>query len=156
MRVVNPLAPRRSTSGSSASSRSADECDHIVAANRHCYRAQCFATARALAERLSLTTARYSVSFQSRLGRTPWIRPYTDEILVELAASGVKRLLVFSPAFVADCLETVEEIGLRARETFQDAGGEELVLVPSLNATPEWADAVVSIVKRQSARYLPA
>ena len=125
-------------------------CDRIVAANRHCYRAQCFATARALAKRLGLGDGRWSVSFQSRLGRTPWIRPYTDVVLKELAAAGKKRIVVFCPAFVADCLETLEEIGIRAQADFAAVGGERLVLVPSLNASPAWVDAVVGLVRRQA------
>jgi protoporphyrin/coproporphyrin ferrochelatase len=127
-------------------------CDAIVAANRNCYRAQCFATARGLAAALDLDDDGYTICFQSRLGRTPWIRPYTDQVLDELAAKGKKRLAVYCPAFVADCLETLEEIGLRAREQFLTAGGEELVLVPSLNATDAWADGVVALVRRQARR----
>ncbi|MCA9649240.1 MAG: ferrochelatase [Myxococcales bacterium] len=122
-------------------------CDAIVDANRSCYRAQCLATARALASRLALAADGYSVAFQSRLGRDPWIRPYTDERIVELAKAGVERLAVFCPAFVADCLETLEEIGMRAKEDFRAAGGKELVLVPSLNAHPAWVDAVVEMVE---------
>jgi len=121
-------------------------CDAIVAANRNCYRAQCYATTRALARSLGLAPERHGTSFQSRLGRTPWIRPYTDVVLPELAARGVRRLAVLCPAFVADCLETLEEIGLRARADFLAAGGEELRLVPSLNATPTWVDAVTNMV----------
>ncbi|HET9451019.1 MAG TPA: ferrochelatase [Aggregicoccus sp.] len=123
-------------------------CDAITPVNRTCYRAQSYATARALAQRLGLGAADSSVSFQSRLGRTPWIQPYTDLVLPELAQRGVKRLAVMCPAFVADCLETLEEIGLRAREQFRAAGGEELLLVPSLNAHPRWVDAVVDLVRR--------
>ena len=125
-------------------------CERITTANRHCYRAQSFASARGLAGRLDLTPDRYTVCFQSRLTRVPWIKPYTDVVLDELARAGKKRLAVFCPAFVADCLETIEEIGIRAREQFLAAGGEELVLVPSLNATPMWADAVVSLVERHA------
>jgi ferrochelatase len=116
-------------------------------ANRHCYRAQCFATTRALAERLGLAPGGYTLSFQSRLGRTPWIKPYTDLVLPELAKKGVKRLAVMCPAFVADCLETLEEVGLRAKEQFVESGGESLTLVPSLNAHPAWVDAVVRLVR---------
>jgi len=130
---------------------SAGCCDRIVDANRNCYRAQCFATARSLAARLGLGEGTWSVSFQSRLGRTPWIRPYTDKVLPELAAAGKKRVAVFSPAFVADCLETLEELGIRARRDFTAAGGESLTLVPSLNASPRWVDAVVALA-RQHAR----
>jgi protoporphyrin/coproporphyrin ferrochelatase len=127
---------------------SAGCCDAIVRANRHCYRAQCFATARALAARLALAPGAWSVSFQSRLGRTPWIRPYTDVVLPELAAVGKKRVAVFCPAFVADCLETLEEIGIRARRDFIAAGGDSLTLVPSLNASPRWVEAVAALAMR--------
>jgi protoporphyrin/coproporphyrin ferrochelatase len=136
--------------------RADDCCDAIVAANRNCYRAQSFATARALAARLELPEGGWSVAFQSRLGRIPWIKPYTDVVLDELAAAGVKRLAVYSPAFVADCLETLEELGLRAREQFLAAGGEHLVLIPSLNSSDAWADAVVNLVERQAQRLSPA
>jgi len=122
-------------------------CDVLTDANRHCYRAQCFATARGLAERLGLPREGWSVSFQSRLGRTPWVKPYTDLVLPELAKRGVRRLAVMCPAFVADCLETLEEVGLRAREQFVQEGGESLTLVPSLNAHPAWVDAVVRLVR---------
>ncbi len=127
-------------------------CDRITAANQGCYRAQCYATARELAARLSV--ADYTVCFQSRLGRTPWIQPHTDVVLDELAKQGKKRLAVLCPAFVADCLETLEEIGIRARAQFKAAGGEELVLVPSLNASPAWIDAVCAIAERHAARKL--
>jgi ferrochelatase len=123
-------------------------CDAIGPANRDCYRAQCHATARGLAARLGLAPGSWSICFQSRLGRTPWIKPYTDVVLDELAAAGKKRLCVFCPAFVADCLETLEEIGLRAREQFVAAGGESLTLVPSLNATPAWVEALVALLRR--------
>ncbi len=119
----------------------------LTPANAGCYRAQAFHVARELGARLGLSQERTAVSFQSRLGRDPWIRPYTDEVVVELARRGVKRLAVVCPAFVADCLETLEEIGIRERESFRDAGGEELTLVPSLNANPAWVDAVVQLVR---------
>jgi ferrochelatase len=122
-------------------------CDGIVAANRDCYRAQSFATARALAKQLGLSEDRYEVAFQSRLGRTPWIRPYMDERVRALAQSGVKRLAVLSPSFVADCLETIEEIGLRAAEDFVKHGGHELRLVPSLNSEDAWVSAVAKILQ---------
>jgi ferrochelatase len=128
--------------------RSASCCEAIGEANRDCYRAQCFATARALAARLALAPGSWSVSFQSRLGRTPWIKPYTDLRLDELAREGKRRLCVFCPAFVADCLETLEEIGLRARAQFLAAGGESLTLVPSLNASEAWVGALVQLLRR--------
>lgn len=125
-------------------------CDRIIAANRHCYRAQCTRTARLLAAALGLSAGDWTMTFQSRLGRTPWIRPYTDIVVPELAAAGKKRLVVFSPAFVADCLETLEEIGIRAREQFREAGGDELSLVPSLNSSPAWVDAATALVRRHA------
>lgn len=113
-------------------------CASLVDANRHCYRAQCMASTRGLAERLGLGPDDHTVAFQSRLGRDPWIRPFTDEVVVDLAKRGVKRLLVACPSFTVDCLETIEEIGDRAREDFEQAGGEHLELVPCLNADPRW------------------
>ena len=121
-------------------------CETIVAANRHCYRAQCVSTARGLAARLGLADDRLTIAFQSRLGRVPWVQPYTDVVLPELLARGVKKIAVLCPAFVADCLETLEEIGIRARETVAAAGGE-LILVPSLNATPPWIEAVADLAR---------
>ena len=129
-----------------------DCCDQLK--NPSCYRAQSFATARALAADLALTQDRYTICFQSRLGRTPWIEPYTDHVIEQLARAGHKRLAVMCPAFVADCLETVEEIGIRARAQWKAAGGEELILVPSLNATQPWVDAVCGIASRHAARKL--
>lgn len=128
-------------------------CAAITAVNRDCYRAQCYATAHALAARLGLAADRHSVSFQSRLGRRPWIKPYTDLVLPELARTA-KRVAVMCPAFVADCLETVEEIGIRGKDLFTAAGGEELTLVPSLNATPAWVEAVAALARR-SGRNAP-
>ncbi|MDB4953948.1 MAG: ferrochelatase [Myxococcales bacterium] len=124
-------------------------CDRVTPT---CYRSQCFFTARALAERLAITN--YTVCFQSRLGRTPWIEPYTDIVIDQLAKAGTKRLAVMCPAFVADCLETVEEIGIRGRNQWKAAGGDELVLVPSLNATAAWVSAVAAIAERHAARRL--
>jgi ferrochelatase len=129
-------------------------CDRITATNQNCYRAQCYATTRMLAERLGLSEGGYSVCFQSRLGRTPWIGPHTDAVIDELAKAGKKRVAVLCPAFVADCLETLEEIGMRAKEQFKAGGGEDLVLVPSLNSTPAWIDAVCAIAERHAARKL--
>jgi ferrochelatase len=111
-------------------------CDALGPENARCYRAQCFATSRALAPALGFAPGASSTAFQSRLGRTPWIRPFTDERLPELAAEGVKRLAVLCPSFTADCLETLEEIGMRAAEQWRELGGEALELVPCVNAHP--------------------
>ncbi len=113
-----------------------------------CYRSQCLRTAEAFAERAGLEQGRWSVSFQSRLGRAKWIEPYTDAKLDELVQRGVKRLLVMCPAFVADCIETLEEIGMRGREQFISAGGEDLVLIPCLNDHPAWVGALADMSGR--------
>lgn len=125
-----------------------DCCDTIGPGNRFCYRAQCYATGRALAESLELAPDGYTICFQSRLGRSPWIRPYTDVLLDELAEKGVRRIAVLCPAFVADCLETLEEIALRNAEDFRRVGGDTLRLVPSLNAHPAWVDAAAALIRR--------
>jgi len=91
---------------------------------------------------------KYSVAFQSRLGRDPWLKPYTDYELPKLAGNGIKKLLVMCPAFVSDCLETLEEIGLRGRESFRAAGGTELTLVPCLNEHPLWLEALEKMIRR--------
>jgi ferrochelatase len=122
-------------------------CDAIGPANRFCYRAQCAATARDLAKALRLPREHWTLSFQSRLGRTPWIKPYTDEVLPELAERGVRRLAVICPSFVADCLETLEEIGLRARDQWLALGGEDLVLVPCVNAHPAWVATLAEWIR---------
>jgi ferrochelatase len=128
----------------------AECCDAVVDANRDCYRAHCFATARGLAARLELPAGGWSVAFQSRLGRTPWIRPYTDLRLPELARDGVRRLAVACPSFVADCLETLEEIGIRARAQWRELGGEELLLVPCPNAHPLWVETVAGWLRARA------
>lgn len=130
---------------------SASCCDTISVANRNCYRAQCHVTARALAGALGLGEQGegWSISFQSRLGRTPWIKPYTDEVVPALAKRGVGKLAVMCPAFVADCLETLEEIGIRADADFKAAGGQALKLVPSLNSDPVWVAAVEAMVRER-------
>lgn len=113
-----------------------------------CYRAQCLRSAELFAARMGLQPQQWSVSFQSRLGRAKWIEPYTETRLDELAAQGAKKLLVMCPAFVADCIETLEEIGDRGREQFVAAGGESLQLVPCLNDHPDWAAALKSLCER--------
>jgi ferrochelatase len=123
-------------------------CAAISWKNNYCYRAQCFETSRQLARRLGLAPGRYTVCFQSRLGRTPWIKPYTDLVIAELGKQGKKKLLVFEPSFTADCLETLEEISLRAQATFLEAGGQKLLLVPSLNSSDAWVRAARDLVRK--------
>ncbi len=127
---------------------SSDCCDSIRRENRNCYRAQCFATARAVAASIGLDSAQYGVAFQSRLGKDPWIPPFTDGEIERLARAGTKRLSVMCPAFTADCLETIEEIGDRARESFLQAGGEAFQLIPCLNSDDRWADGIVEILSQ--------
>ena len=117
-------------------------CPIISSHNQNCYRAQSYATTQALVKELKLKPAHYSTSFQSRLGRTPWIEPFTDAILPELIKQGVKNLAVVCPSFTADCLETLEEIDIRAREQWQSLGGENFYHVPCVNDTLLWIDAV--------------
>lgn len=114
----------------------------------NCYRAQCLRSAELFAQRMGLKPEQWSVSFQSRLGRAKWIEPYTEARLDELAKQGVKKLLVMCPAFVADCIETLEEIGDRGREQFVEAGGESLQLVPCLNDHPSWITALKTLSER--------
>ncbi|MFW6092488.1 MAG: ferrochelatase [Pseudomonadota bacterium] len=119
------------------------DCCHVPSpAHATCYRHQCLRTSELLAEALEIDDARYTVSFQSRLGRLPWLTPYTDRTLAALPKQGVRHLVVACPAFVVDNLETLEEIGIAGRETFLDAGGETFTLVPCLNDRPDWVRAL--------------
>lgn len=113
--------------------------------NRYCYQATCYATTRALAQRLGLSNDRITVSFQSRLNEK-WLRPFTDEVIRSLAEKGVKRVLVFSPAFTADCLETIIEVREEYRNIFIANGGEQLQLVESLNDHPAWIACLKALV----------
>jgi ferrochelatase len=115
-----------------------DCCSQTGGLNSRCYRAQCFATSRALLRELDWPGERQMVSFQSRLGRRPWIKPYSDHVILDLAKKGVKRVLVACPSFVADCLETLEEVAIRMKRDFIDAGGQDLRLVPAVNEAPRW------------------
>lgn len=116
--------------------------------NQFCYRAQCFETSRKLAEKLELAPNQYTVSFQSRLGKSPWIQPYTDEVISNLVQQGKKRILIFSPSFVADCLETTIEIGMEYKHLFENLGGVRWQLVESLNDSPLWINALKDIVEQ--------
>jgi ferrochelatase len=125
-----------------------DCCAVASAAHGTCYRHQVIRTTQCFVESAGLKPDRYSVAFQSRLGRAKWLEPTTEETLRELAGKGVKRLLVLCPAFVTDCLETLEEIGIRGTEVFREAGGESLELVPCLNDAPAWIDVLSQWVER--------
>jgi ferrochelatase len=127
---------------------SADCCTTPSAAHATCYRAQVFATTRAFVQRAGLVPEKYSVSFQSRLAGEPWLEPFTDVEFQRLAASGVKRLLVICPAFTADCLETLEEIAMRGKEIFLEAGGKSFAQIPCPNDQPPLIDFLSGRVAR--------
>ncbi|TAE72167.1 MAG: ferrochelatase [Bacteroidetes bacterium] len=120
--------------------------------NRGCYRANCFATSRLLAEKLGLEEKDYTVCFQSRLGNDPWIKPYTDLVIKDLVKQGKKKIIAFSPSFVSDCLETTIEIGEEYKEIFEEAGGEHWQFVESLNDSALWIDTLVDLVQCYSQR----
>ena len=126
--------------------RLGDCCQAYHAKNQYCYRAQCFETTRLLVKELGIKEGQYKVCFQSRLGKEPWIKPYTDEVIKGLAAKKVKKVLVCSPAFVADCLETTVEIGMEYKKIFMDLGGERWDLVESLNLSPAWIECLKQMV----------
>jgi protoporphyrin/coproporphyrin ferrochelatase len=117
-------------------------------AHATCYRAQCFKTVTAFVAKAGVPKEKYSVAFQSRLGKDPWLKPYTDLELEKFPSRGIKKLSVICPAFVSDCLETIEEIGMRGRETFLKAGGDDLTLIPCMNEHPQWLDALEKMVRR--------
>ncbi len=126
--------------------KTADCCQTLNNTNKFCYSAQGHDTARLLAKELGLPREKYTVCFQSRLGKEPWVQPYTTDVLKRLAAEGKKRLLVFSPAFVADCLETIYKITVEYHEEFKALGGEHVQLVESLNDHPKFIEALAEMV----------
>ena len=126
--------------------KSADCCQTLTDANRFCYSAQSHHTARLLAEKLNIPKEKYTICFQSRLGNDPWVQPYTSGVVKQLAQEGKKRLLVFCPAFVADCLETVYEVPVEYGDEFKALGGEVVQLVESLNDSPKFIEALARMV----------
>jgi ferrochelatase len=127
----------------------ADCCNVCSPVQSTCYRAQCYKTTKAFARRANLSAEKHSVSFQSRLAGEPWLTPYTDHELIRLPDAGIKRLLVMSPAFVADCLETLEELSVAGKETFIQAGGISFKQIPCLNDHP----AYISFLARRVGRW---
>ena len=121
-------------------------CEVASTAHGHCYRHQVFTTTRLVMEALNIPKDKYSISFQSRLGKG-WLQPFTDIRLKELPKEGIKKLLILCPAFVSDCLETLEEIDVRGKEEFMDAGGESFTMIPCLNTNPLWVDVLAGWVK---------
>jgi ferrochelatase len=113
--------------------------------NKYCYKATCYATTRLIVQKLNIPPEKYTICFQSRLDKK-WLEPFADKIIIEQAKKGAKRLLVFSPSFVADCLETLVEIGIEYQKLFEEHGGEKVQLVESLNDHPMWIESLKSIV----------
>lgn len=120
-------------------------CGHISSHNHFCYRAQCYATAKALAKSLNVQ-GNYEVVFQSRIGKNPWVGPDLVQMMPTWLKSGTRNLLIACPSFIVDCLETLEEIGMRAKNTWLDLGGESLTLVPCLNDDPAWVASLAEII----------
>ncbi len=116
-------------------------CDVASPAHAHCYRHQVFTTTRLVMEKLNIPKNQYSISFQSRLGKG-WLQPFTDKRLLEMPKEGIKKLLILCPAFVSDCLETLEEIDMRGKEEFLKAGGETFTMIPCLNTNAQWIDVI--------------
>ena len=136
--------------------RTPDCCNQPSVAHATCYRHQCLRTSELFREIMDIPPERIQTSFQSRLGRKPWLQPYTDQTLEALPEQGVKKLLVMCPAFVADNLETLEEIAQEGKETFLEAGGESLKLIPCLNNHPRWTEYLAEQVNRwQQTRSIP-
>lgn len=124
-----------------------DCCNTCNPAHATCYKHQCLQTVKSFVQKANLPEEKYSVSFQSRLGRDPWLEPYTDKQIIQFAQKGIKKLLVICPAFVADCLETLEEIAMAGKESFIEAGGEYFEQIPCLNLHPSWIQFLVNKVK---------
>lgn len=130
--------------------KSQECCDSLCEQNRSCYSAQCHSTAFAIAEKLNISDKNYTICFQSRLGKEPWMQPYTSDVIKRLAKEGKKRVLVFCPSFVCDCLETIYEIGVEYAQEFQHAGGVQLDLVKGLNDHPDWVKALKQIIMKSA------
>lgn len=125
-------------------------CYNLTSKNRTCYSAQCHYMAQNIASKLAIPKDKYTITFQSRLGKEPWLEPSTSDVITKLATAGHKKLVVFSPSFVCDCLETLYEIGIEYKEEFILKGGKELVLIEGLNDHPKWIEALQSIVTCES------
>ena len=128
--------------------KTANCCETPSPAHAHCYRHQCFVTTKLVTEYLGLTKDKYSVSFQSKLGRSEWLKPSTTLRMEEMPKEGIKNLLVVSPAFVSDCLETLEELAIREKENFLKAGGESFTFIPCMNTNPAWVKALADLVEK--------
>ena len=119
-------------------------CKTASAAHQFCYRHQCYETTRQVAEKLNLKEGTYFTSFQSRLGFDPWLQPYTDRTIERFGKEGIKKMAIVTPAFVSDCLETLEEIAMEGEEIFHEMGGKEFTTIPCLNDRDDWAHVVAT------------
>ncbi len=132
-------------------------CSINSVAHHTCYRHQCYATTELVKKELGLDPEKVSTSFQSRLGSDPWLQPFTDKEFERLAEEGTKKLAVITPAFVSDCLETLEEIAMEGKEEFEEAGGEDFIHIPCLNDRDDWASLMSQWIKDwQTEEKLPA
>ena len=119
-------------------------CNTPSKAHEFCYRHQCYEVTKQVAKKLKLKEGTFSTSFQSRLGFDPWLQPYTDRTIERLGKEGVKKMMVVTPAFVSDCLETLEEIAMEGKEIFHEVGGEEFATIPCLNDREDWAELLAN------------
>ncbi len=122
-------------------------CNNLSSCLSGCYLSQCVKTSQLIQRELKLNSTQITTSFQSRLGRTPWIKPYTDEMLVKLRNKNIENIAVACPSFVSDCLETLEEIGIQAKEQWQSLGGKRLQLIPCLNSDEQWVKGLAEFIK---------
>jgi len=125
-------------------------CNTPSKAHEFCYRHQCYETTKLVVEKLNLKEGFYSTSFQSRLGRDPWLQPYTDQTIDNFPKKDIKNIAVVTPAFVSDCLETLEEIGMEAKHSFEENGGKEFTTIPCLNDSEEWAETLANWITNWS------
>ncbi len=125
-------------------------CATASPAHEFCYRHQCYETTKQVAKRLNLEEGTYSTSFQSRLGFDPWLQPYTDRTIERMGKEGIKKMAIVTPAFVSDCLETLEEIAMEGEEIFHEVGGKEFTTIPCLNDRDDWADVLSNWVNEWS------
>ncbi len=126
-----------------------DCCNVASPAHTTCYRHQVFETTKLVTQRLNIPADKYEISFQSRLGKG-WLQPFTDKRLEEMPNEGIKKLLILCPAFVSDCLETLEEVAERGKESFMQAGGESYTMIPCMNTNVEWVNAVVEMLRSEA------
>ena len=125
-------------------------CSTSSEAHKYCYKHQCVEVTRLVGDYLKLETDSFSTSFQSRLGFDPWLRPYTDRTIERLGKEGTENMAIVTPAFVSDCLETLEEIAMEGEEIFHEAGGKDFMAVPCLNDDPNWVALLVKWIKAWS------